>query len=79
MALWRPQRPEDYPSRRLLSYDDLKPAKGIKYSLRHLLRMINDGTFPPRLGVSERYKPWVEGHIDEWRDDHIASLEEVDP
>lgn len=60
---------------KLLSYDELKPAKGITYSKTQLWRLEREGNFPKRVsltGSPSGRHGWVESEIDEWIRDRIA-------
>jgi len=50
---------------RILSHEDLKAEKGIKYSAYHLRRLENDKRFPKRLHLGGRVA-WVEEEVDDW-------------
>ena len=57
---------------RLLSMDELKPAKGITYSRPHLFRLIKAGKFPTPLKLGENRNAWVEAEIDAWIEARLA-------
>ena len=60
---------------KLLSYDELKPEKGITYSKTQLWRLEKEGRFPRRVSLTENPNGkhgWVESEIDEWIKDRIA-------
>jgi predicted DNA-binding transcriptional regulator AlpA len=50
---------------KLLYHRDLK-AKGIKLTMPTLRKKEADGTFPMRLRLTERDRPWAENLIDEY-------------
>jgi prophage regulatory protein len=56
---------------RLLSYDELKPAKGINYSKCQLWRLEKMGRFPKRIPLSAGRHGWAEHEIDGWISDRI--------
>jgi len=49
---------------RLLSFDELGPKKGIRYSRDHLRRRCKAGTFPQPVPVGEHRIAWLETEID---------------
>ena len=51
---------------RFISYDELKPKKGISYSKTQLWRKEKDGTFPRRVKVGAQRHAWLEDEIDIW-------------
>jgi prophage regulatory protein len=60
---------------KLLSYDELKPAKGIRYSKTQLWRLEKTGGFPRRVSLTGHPNGrhgWVESEIDAWITDRIA-------
>jgi prophage regulatory protein len=60
---------------KLLSYDELKPEKGITYSKTQLWRLEKEGRFPRRVSLTGnpngRYC-WIESEIDKWISERIA-------
>jgi prophage regulatory protein len=58
---------------RLLSYDELRPQKGIPYSKVHLWRLEREGKFPKRVPLSESRHGWAESEIDDWIAERMAS------
>lgn len=58
--------------KRLLSYDELDPKKGIPYCPSHLWRMEQRGDFPRRVRLGGNRIAWVEAEIDQWIADRIA-------
>jgi prophage regulatory protein len=61
---------------RFLSFDQLKPEKGISYSRRHLRRKEIDGTFPKSVAISEGRIAWVEAEVDAWIGDKIKARDD---
>jgi prophage regulatory protein len=51
---------------KLLSYDDLKPTKGIGYSKVQLWRLEKIGKFPKRVALGASRYGWAEHEIDSW-------------
>ena len=51
---------------KLISYEDLKPEKGIKYSKDQLRRKEKAGEFPKRVPVGGQRYGWLENEIDQW-------------
>jgi prophage regulatory protein len=58
---------------RLLSYDELRPLKGIPYSKVHIWRLEREGKFPKRVPLGESRHGWVDTEIDEWITKRMAS------
>jgi predicted DNA-binding transcriptional regulator AlpA len=50
--------------RRILSYDDLKERKGIKYSRVWLDELIRQGRFPKKIRLSPNRIGWLEDQVD---------------
>ena len=60
---------------KLLSYDELKPEKGITYSKTQLWRLEKEARFPRRVSLTGNpngRSAWLESEIDEWIKDRIA-------
>jgi prophage regulatory protein len=53
---------------RLITFGELRPAKGINYSRDHLRRKCNAGEFPRPIPVSDRRIAWIEKEVDQWLD-----------
>jgi prophage regulatory protein len=51
---------------RLLTYQQLKPEKGIVYSRTHLARLEDADRFPKRRQLGAGRVGWIESEIDEW-------------
>jgi predicted DNA-binding transcriptional regulator AlpA len=61
---------------KILSYDELGGAKGIRYSREHLSRLMKLGRFPLRvqLGHGPRCRiGWHEAEIDRWLEGKLAA------
>jgi prophage regulatory protein len=58
---------------RLLSYDELRPQKGIPYSKVHLWRLEREGKFPRRVQLGENRHGWLESEIDDWLLERMAA------
>jgi prophage regulatory protein len=58
---------------KILSYDELKPIKGIPYSKPHLWRLERDGKFPKRVALGKSRHGWLESEIDDWIAERMAS------
>lgn len=58
---------------RLLSYDELKPQKGICYSKVQLWRLERDNRFPRRVPIGPARHGWAEHEIDAWLKDRLAA------
>jgi predicted DNA-binding transcriptional regulator AlpA len=67
---------------RLLSFDDLKPVKGISYSKTQLWRLEKRDAFPKRVplagGRTGRHG-WVERELDDWILARIALRDKTTP
>jgi prophage regulatory protein len=48
----------------LLSSQDLREKKGIRFTRQHLHRLVKDGKFPAPIKVGENTNAWVEPEID---------------
>lgn len=57
---------------KILSYDDLKPQKGIGYSKAQLWRLERAGAFPKRIRLGGNRLAWVDSEIDDWLKSRIA-------
>ena len=57
---------------RLLSYDELKPTKGISYSKCQLWRLEKKGGFPKRVALGANRHGWAEHEVDAWIRERIA-------
>ncbi len=58
---------------RLLSYDELKPEKGVGYSKVQLWRLEKAGDFPKRVPLGRGRHGWAEHEIDAWIAERIAA------
>jgi prophage regulatory protein len=58
---------------RILSYDELRPVKGIPYSKVHIWRLEKDGKFPKRIPLGQSRHGWVDTEIDDWLKECMAS------
>jgi prophage regulatory protein len=54
------------PGVRLLSREELKTEKGIKFSRVHLFRLVRDKKFPAPVHLGAQTLAWVETEIDAW-------------
>jgi predicted DNA-binding transcriptional regulator AlpA len=52
-------------SDRLVTFDELKPRKGIPYTRQHLARLEKAGLFPSRRQVGPNRVAWLESELDE--------------
>jgi prophage regulatory protein len=64
-------------SMRLISYDDLKPAKGIRYSRTQLWRLERDGHFPKRIRIGVKHYAWIEDEVDRFIVEKIRARDEA--
>jgi prophage regulatory protein len=51
---------------KVLSYDDLRPTKGIPYSKVQLWRLEKRDEFPKRVPLGRGRHGWLETEIDDW-------------
>jgi prophage regulatory protein len=58
---------------KILSFDDLRPAKGIAYSKVSLWRLEKRGEFPRRVRLGRGRHGWAEHEIDNWIADRIRA------
>jgi prophage regulatory protein len=63
---------------KLLSYDDLKPAKGIQYSKVQIWRLEKLGKFPKRIEIGPGRRAWAEHEIDAWIASRIAARDNAE-
>jgi predicted DNA-binding transcriptional regulator AlpA len=56
--------------RRLITYKELQPKKGVPYTRQHLRRKIKDGTWPAPVQLGDNAIAWFEDEIDE----HLRNL-----
>jgi prophage regulatory protein len=56
---------------RLITFGELRPAKGIPYCRDHLRRKWKAGEFPRPVPVSGRRVAWVEAEVDAWLADRL--------
>ena len=57
---------EKHTPMKILSYDDLKPKKGISYSKVQLWRLERQNKFPKRVPLGPGRHGWLDSEIDEW-------------
>jgi prophage regulatory protein len=50
----------------LLTFQELKPRKGIPYTRQHLARLEKVGAFPSRRQLGANRVVWIESEIDEF-------------
>jgi prophage regulatory protein len=58
---------------KLLSYDELKPLKGIDYSKVQLWRLEKARKFPKRIALSPNRCAWAEDEVDAWIKAKVAA------
>jgi prophage regulatory protein len=63
---------------KLLSYDDLKPAKGIGYSKVQLWRLEKREEFPKRVPLGRGRHAWAENEIDAWIAERIRARDDAE-
>lgn len=57
---------------KLITFDQLGPLKGIRYSRDHLRRKCKAGEFPKPVQVSDSRIAWVDQEIDEFIAERLA-------
>jgi prophage regulatory protein len=64
---------------RLITFKELGPKKGVRYTRDHLRVKIKNGEFPQPIQLSDSRIAWIESEIDDWitqraelRDQHQA-------
>jgi prophage regulatory protein len=66
---------------KLLSFNELRPVKGVPYTREHLARKVKAGEFPAPivLGCDDKGNPkkiaWLESEVDAWIADLSAKRE----
>jgi prophage regulatory protein len=63
---------------KLLTYDDLKPQKGIPYSKVQLWRLEKLSKFPKRIPMGAARHGWAEHELDAWIAERIAARDSED-
>ena len=63
---------------KLLTYDDLKPVKGIQYSKVQIWRLEKLGKFPKRIELGPGRRAWAEHEIDAWIASRIAARDSAE-
>jgi predicted DNA-binding transcriptional regulator AlpA len=61
--------------KRALTFEQLKPEKGVPYTRQWLSQLEKDGEFPRRFRVGQRVL-WLEDEIDRWLEQHAAQREQ---
>jgi prophage regulatory protein len=51
---------------KILTYDDLKPQKGISYSKVQIWRLEKNNKFPKRVQLGPGRHGWLESEINDW-------------
>jgi prophage regulatory protein len=62
---------------RLISYDNLKPLKGVNYSRVQLWRLEKQKLFPRRVSIGPHRHAWIESEIDAWIAERIRIRDEA--
>jgi prophage regulatory protein len=58
---------------KLISYNELGPQKGIRYSREHLRRLVKMRKFPAPMRLSDHKIAWIDSEIDEYVRDKADS------
>lgn len=61
---------------KILTFEDLKPAKGIAYSKVSLWRLERRGEFPKRIPLGRSRHGWADHEIDAWIAERIRARDE---
>jgi prophage regulatory protein len=61
---------------KILTFEDLKPAKGIAYSKVSLWRLEKRGEFPKRIPLGRSRYGWADHEIDAWIEERIRARDE---
>ena len=51
---------------RMISFEKLRPEKGIRYTRQHIYNLEKMKRFPKRVQIGPNRIGWVESEIDEW-------------
>ena len=62
---------------KVLSYDELRNLKGVRFSRVHLWRLEKDGKFPKRVRLSANRHGWSDEEIDGWIAERMAARNEA--
>ena len=57
---------------RFLSFNELKPSKGVPYCRVHLMRLVEQKKFPAPVPVGAGRIAWVEAEVDDWLKAKVA-------
>jgi len=63
--------------RRILSYDDLRREKGIRFSRQWLVKLIKNDKFPASVKIGAASVGFIESEIDDWIDCLIEQRDEI--
>lgn len=58
---------------RLLTFDRLKPEKGVPYSRQHIYVLVEQGDFPKPIRLSPRRIAWRDSDIEKWIEERAAA------
>lgn len=61
---------------RVLSREELRTEKGIRFSRVHLHRLVKARKFPAPVKLGENTNGWVESEVDDWLRARIAERDE---
>ena len=64
---------------RVLLYPELKPEKGIPYTMVHLGRLEAAGQFPRRIHLTPGAVAWAEDELDAWLEERAAARDMEPP
>ena len=51
---------------KVISFKDLAPSKGIRFSRQWIAKMVSDGRFPAPMKVGQRANGFIEAEVDAW-------------
>lgn len=64
---------------KVLSFKELKPAKGVPYSRVHVGRLERVGMFPRQIRLGGNAVAWIEDEVDRWLEERAAARDAERP
>jgi prophage regulatory protein len=61
---------------RVLSYGELRPFKGIRFSRQWIVKLVAAGKFPKPISLGEQSVGFIESEIDAWIDARIRERDQ---
>jgi len=62
---------------KILSFDELKTVKGIRYSKAQIYRKIKEGSFPRQVHLGQNCVGFLEAEVDQYIADRVAARDET--